>query len=59
MNEEGYEDPKNLTVADLPLIVRRIQLTENLAPQAADEVNAAAFAEAYKDLMNMAAKLTK
>jgi hypothetical protein len=59
LNEEGFDDPKNLTPADLPLIVSRIQLIENLAPQAADEVNAAAFAEAYKDLLNMYAKLTK
>ena len=59
LNEEGFDDPKNLTAADLPMIVRRIQLIENLAPQSADEVNAAAFAEAYKDLINMYAKLTK
>ena len=59
LNEEGFDDPKNLTAADLPLIVSRIQLIENLAPQAADGVNAAAFAEAYKDLVNMYAKLTK
>jgi hypothetical protein len=59
LNEEGFDDPKNITPADLPMIVSRIQLIENLAPQAADEVNAAAFAEAYKDLLNMYAKLTK
>ena len=59
LNEEGFDDPKNLTPADLPLIVSRIQLIENLAPNAADEVNAAAFAEAYKDLLNMYSKLTK
>jgi hypothetical protein len=59
LNEEGFDDPKNLTPADLPLIVNRIQLIENLAPQAADDTNAAAFAEAYKDLVNMYAKLTK
>jgi type IV secretory pathway VirB10-like protein len=59
LNEEGFDDPRNLTAADVPLIVSRIQIIENLAPQSADEVNAAAFAEAYKDLVNMLAKLTK
>lgn len=59
LNEEGFDDPKNLTRADLPLIVARLQMIEALAPQAADETNAAAFAEAYKDLANMFAKLTQ
>jgi hypothetical protein len=58
LNQEGFDDPKNLTAADLPLIVNRLQLIKNLAPQAADDVNAAAFAEAYKDLVNMLAKVT-
>jgi len=39
--------------------VSRLQLIETLAPQAADDTNAAAFAEAYKDLVNMYAKLTQ
>ena len=57
LNEEGFADPKNLTLDDLPLILSRLALIEEHAPNAMDDVNAAAFAEAYKDLMNMAARL--
>ena len=53
LNEDGFANLKNLTAADLPLIESRIALIEQLAPSAADEVNAAAFKEAYKDLVNM------
>jgi hypothetical protein len=35
------------------LIVSRIQLIEELAPYAMDQVNADAFREAYKDLVNL------
>ena len=57
LNEEGFADPKNLTPDDLPLILSRLELIEQYAPSAMDEVNLAAFMEAYKDLMNMAARL--
>lgn len=53
LNEEGFQDPDNLTADDLPLIERRIQIIELLGPDAMDDVNAAAFAEAYKDLVDM------
>src|SRR2546421_1130771 len=53
LNEEGFSDPQNITQADLPLIVYRLTLIVNLAPEAMDEVNAEAFLEAYKDLGNM------
>jgi hypothetical protein len=53
LNEEGFDDPRNLTEDDLPLIENRILLIEEHAQFAMDEVNAAAFAEAYKDLVNM------
>jgi hypothetical protein len=56
LNEEGFADPKHLTEDDVPLILNRLQLIEELAPDAADDVNAAAFAEAYKDLVNMLEK---
>ena len=59
LNEEGFDDPTHLTRDDLPLIVNRLQLIEELAPQAMDDVNAAAFAEAYKDLLHMFAKLSQ
>ena len=44
---------------DLPLILYRIQLIEDLAPDAMDEVNSAAFQEAYKDLVNMSVRLAQ
>jgi hypothetical protein len=58
LNQDGFADPRNLTGADLPLIEKRITLIEEQAPGAMDEVNAAAFQEAYKDLLNMRAKIT-
>jgi hypothetical protein len=57
LNEDGFPDPKNITMDDLPLILNRIALIEDVGPGAMDDVNAAAFAEAYKDLNNMLAKL--
>jgi hypothetical protein len=53
LNEEGFPDPKHVTPDDLPLIENRLSLIEQLAPDAMDQVNADAFAEAYKDLVNM------
>jgi hypothetical protein len=53
LNEAGFADPKHLTPADLPLIQKRIGMIEQLAPNAMDQVNAKAFREAYKDLVNM------
>jgi len=58
LNEEGFEDPKRLTENDVPLILRRLAIIEELAPEAMDEVNAAAFEEAYKDLVKMLEKAT-
>jgi hypothetical protein len=54
LNEEGLSDPKNPTIDDLPLIIRRLELIEALAPFAMDEVNMDAFEEAFKDLRNLA-----
>jgi hypothetical protein len=59
LNEDGLSDPQNPTVSDLPLILSRLALIEQLAPDAMDEVNAAAFQEANKDLTNMVARLTR
>jgi hypothetical protein len=59
LNEEGFPDPKNVTEDDLPLILSRLLLIEELAPEAIDEVNAEAFQEAYKDLMNMLERLNR
>ena len=56
LNQDGFKDTKNLGASDLPLIENRIALIEQLAPSAMDEANAAAFREAYKDLVNMRTK---
>jgi hypothetical protein len=57
LNEDGFANPRQITEDDLPLIYSRIALIEQVAPDAMDDVNAAAFAEAYKDLVNMVARL--
>lgn len=57
LNETGFENPRNLTAGDLPVIEYRLALIEQLSPQALDDVNAAAFDEAYKDLVNMRQRL--
>jgi hypothetical protein len=59
LNEDGFADPHHVTVEDLPLIINRISLIERIGPDAMDEVNAAAFSEAYKDLTNMYDKLAR
>ena len=56
LNEEGFDDPKNVTADDIPLILSRLNIIEAYAPFAADELNARSFLEAYKDLWNMLAK---
>jgi len=55
LNEDGLSDPKHPGPQDVPLIVSRLRLIEELAPLAMDPVNAAAFGEAYKDLNNLLA----
>jgi len=57
LNEAGFTDLKNLSERDLPLIQNRMSLIEQLAPTPLDEANAAAFREAYKDLVNMRNKI--
>ena len=54
LNEDGLSDPHNPTADDLPLILSRIELIEEVVWDAMDEVNADAFLEAYKDLVNLA-----
>lgn len=58
LNEDGLADPRGNDLQDLPLIASRVQLIEQLAPYAMDEVNADAFAEAYKDLVNLMERLS-
>ena len=59
LNEDSFPDPKNITQTDLPLIMSRMELIEEIAADAMDETNAAAFAEAYKDLTKLLYKLTQ
>ena len=57
LNEEGFPDPKQLTIDDLPLVVTRLELIERVLPQTTDQTNIAAFKEAQKDLLQMQTKL--
>jgi|KBSSwiStaDraftv2_1062776.scaffolds.fasta_scaffold63036_3 hypothetical protein len=57
LNDEGYTDNDRPGQADLPLILARMQILERLMPNAQDAVEAAAMAEAYKDLLEMYEKL--
>jgi hypothetical protein len=59
LNEDGLSDPDHPTMWDLPLIMSRLLLIEELAPFAMDQANADAFQEAYKDLANMYDRLTR
>lgn len=59
LNQDGLTDPENPSVEDIPLIVYRLRLIEDLADNSMDKVNAAALAEAHKDLVEMYAKLTQ
>jgi hypothetical protein len=54
LNEDGLSDPKHPALDDLPLILSRIYLIEQMAPYAMDNVNWEAFLEAHKDLTNLA-----
>ncbi len=54
LNEDGLSDPKHPAPDDLPVILSRIQVIEAAGPYAMDQVNADAFQEAYKDLLNLA-----
>ena len=57
LNEDGLSDPRRPTTEDLPLIVNRLLLLEEI--DAMDQVNADAIQEAYKDLVNMFFRLTQ
>jgi hypothetical protein len=61
LNENGFSDGngRRATVDDLPLVMSRIEMIERLAPESMDEVNYEAFREAYKDLTNIANRLSQ
>ena len=53
LNEEGLSDHKRPGPEDLPLILNRLALIEQIAPEA-DEFMLPHLREAYKDLVNLA-----
>jgi hypothetical protein len=53
LNEDGLSDSQHPTAQDLPVIMRRLQLIDQLAPNAMDDVDRDAFGEAYKDLVGL------
>jgi hypothetical protein len=55
LNEAGISDYSQPSLDDLPLILNRLMLIEAVGPDAMDAVNADAFAEAYEDLVMLAA----
>ena len=59
LNEDGFADPDNPTLDELPMIEHRLELIEDLLPYAMDKVNSDAFKEARKDLVNMVNRLTR
>jgi hypothetical protein len=59
LNEDGFSDPHNPALDELPMIKYRIRLIEDLMPYAMDKVNSDAFEEAHKDLVNMVNRLTR
>jgi len=60
LNQDGFTDRKNLNAdRDLPLIDNRLALIQQLAPTTTDPVNAAAFKEAYQDLIKMRERITQ
>lgn len=52
LNEVGFADPDHPTAADLPLIANRLQIIEQVEPEA-DPFMRIHLIEAYKDLANM------
>jgi hypothetical protein len=53
LNEDGLTNPHQAAPEDLPIIAYRLQLIEWMSSSPMDRVNADAFAEAYKDLVNL------
>lgn len=53
LNQDGFANLRSLTAKDVPLIQSRLRFIQQNAPNALDPVNAAAFAEAAKDLLKM------
>ena len=57
LNEVGFDDPKNLTADDLPMIMNRLALIDAILPDS-DPFMSPHLLEAQKDLSNMLATAT-
>jgi hypothetical protein len=57
LNEVGFDDPKNLTADDLPMILSRLELIDAILPSV-DPFMSPHLLEAQKDLSNMLATAT-
>jgi hypothetical protein len=53
LNQDGLSNPDHPGPDDFPLIVNRLQLIDEMSPDAMDPVNARAFQDARKDLVAM------
>ena len=58
LNEVGFDDPKNITADDLPLIFNRLELIDGVLPNA-DDFMTEHLLEAQKDLINMLASASE
>lgn len=59
LNDAGFDEYAKPQPHELPIVLNRLALIEELAPHSMDQTNADAFAEAYKDLVNIANRLMK
>src|SRR5262249_55223640 len=50
LNEEGLPDPKHPTRDDLPLLLSRLQILEEIGPMLPEELD---WQESYGDLVNL------
>jgi hypothetical protein len=58
LNETGFADPQNLTAEDVPLIVNRLEIINDVLPSA-DDFMTEHLMEAQKDLLNMYARVAQ
>ncbi len=56
--DDGFPEKRDVSLDDLPMIENRLAMIESMAPNSMDDINAAAFAEAYKDLTHMYVRVT-
>jgi len=57
MIDEGYTDNERPGAADLAVVRARLQILERHAPHAMDEINARAFEQAYREMLQLYQRL--